>query len=125
MELVNTEKAPSAVEPYSQAVISQNFIFISGQLPIDPETNELIENDIVQQTNQVLKNITSILESQGLNIKDIIKNTIFIKNMNQFPTINEEYAKYFNTHKSARSAVEVSYLPKNVLIEIETIASIT
>lgn len=123
MRLVNTKKAPSAIGPYSQAVNINNFLFISGQLPINPATNELVENNVVIQTRQVLENIVAILQSQNLNIHHIVKNTIFIKNMNQFPNINDEYEKYFSTHQPARSTVEVNRLPKNALIEIACIAS--
>jgi len=123
VRLVNTKKAPSAIGPYSQAVNINNFLFISGQLPINPATNELVENNVVIQTRQVLENIVAILQSQNLNIHHIVKNTIFIKNMNQFPNINDEYEKYFSTHQPARSTVEVNRLPKNALIEIACIAS--
>ncbi|MBS4190175.1 RidA family protein [Bacillus sp. FJAT-49705] len=122
MEMIYTETAPKAIGPYSQAMKVNDFLFLSGQIPVNPVTNEVVEHDIIQQTNQVMKNIKAILESEGLTLENIIKTTIFIKDMSQFPIINEEYSKYFNEHKPARSTVEVSALPKNVLIEIEAIA---
>ncbi|WP_066322254.1 RidA family protein [Bacillus sp. FJAT-29814] len=122
MQTIFTEKAPKAIGPYSQAVSIGHLLFLSGQIPVDPDTNEVVENDIVIQTNQVMKNIKAILESQQLSIKNIVKTTIFLKDMNQFATVNEEYSKHLGDHRPARSTVEVSRLPKDVLIEIEVIA---
>ncbi|WP_436966271.1 RidA family protein [Staphylococcus shinii] len=123
LELINTEKGAKAIGPYSQAVKTNNFLFVSGQLPMNPETNELVENDIIKQTHQVLENVNSIIQNQNLDVSNIIKNTIFIKNMEDFPKINEVYGQYFKSHQPARSTVEVSNLPKDALIEIETIVS--
>lgn len=124
MEFITTKKAPAAIGPYSQAVKVNNMLFISGQIPINPETGELVENDIVLQTQQVLRNIKAILAEENLSIEQVFKTTIFIKDMAQFPVINEEYSNFFKDHKPARSTVEVSRLPKDVLIEIESIAVI-
>jgi 2-iminobutanoate/2-iminopropanoate deaminase len=122
MQTIFTEKAPKAIGPYSQAVEAGDLLFLSGQIPVDPVTNEVVENDIIIQTNQVMKNIKAILESQNLSVKNIVKTTIFLKDMNQFSVVNEQYAKQFGDHRPARSTVEVSRLPKDVLIEIEVIA---
>ena len=122
MKMISTNHAPKAIGPYSQAVKIGGFLFLSGQIPINPETNELVERDIVLQTQQVLKNIKAILNAEDLSIERIVKTTIFVKDMNQFGTVNEEYAKFLGDHRPARSTVEVSRLPKDVLIEIETIA---
>lgn len=102
---------------------SGKFYFLSGQIPVDPETNEVIEGDIVAQTNQVMRNIQAILASIGLTLNHIVKTTIFLKNMDEFTLVNEAYAKHFGEHRPARSTVEVSRLPKNVSIEIEVIAA--
>lgn len=119
-----TEKAPNAIGPYSQGVQIDNFLFLSGQTPIDPQTNEIVESDIIIQTNQVMENIKAILASEGLTIANIIKTTIFLKDMNDFSIMNEVYGKQLGNHRPARSTVEISRLPKDALIEIEAIAAI-
>jgi len=123
-EIVSTDKAPAAIGPYSQAVKSGSFIFLSGQIPLDPATMEVVEGDVSTQTEQVLKNIGALLESQGLSFADVVKTTVFIKNMSDFATINGVYAKYFTDNAPARSCVEVAALPKGVLVEIESIAAL-
>lgn len=122
MEFVKTDKAPKAVGPYSQAVISGNFVFVSGQIPIDPETGNMVEGDIEEKTRRVLKNILAILESIGLSLKNVVKVTIFVTDLSNFERINKIYSEFFGDHKPARSFVEVSALPKNAEIEIEIIA---
>jgi len=122
MEFITTKKAPAAIGPYSQAVKINNMLYLSGQIPINPETGELVENDIVVQTQQVLRNIKAILDEENLSIEQVFKTTIFIKDMAHFPVINEEYSNFFKDHKPARSTVEVSRLPKDAMIEIESIA---
>ena len=124
LKKLHTDKAPAAIGPYSQGIRAGNFLFISGQSPVNPETNEVVERDIVVQTNQVMENIKSILESEGLSLNNIVKTTIFLQDMEQFSTVNEIYAKHLGDHRPARSTVEVSRLPKDVLIEIEVIAAI-
>ncbi|MGG0511194.1 RidA family protein [Priestia megaterium] len=119
-----TENAPKAIGPYSQGVKVGNLLFLSGQIPVDPETNEVVESDVVIQTNQVMKNIKAILENQKLSVKNIVKTTIFVKNLKEFSTVNDEYSRHLGNHRPARSTVEVSRLPKDVLIEIEVIATI-
>lgn len=123
LKQVHTEKAPKAIGPYSQGIAAGQFIFVSGQIPVDPETNEVVKGGIIEQTNQVMKNIRAILESEGLTLNNIVKTTIFLKNMDQFADVNEIYAKHLGEHRPARSTIEISRLPKDVLIEIEAIAA--
>ncbi|WP_257346690.1 RidA family protein [Pseudalkalibacillus decolorationis] len=124
IKTVYTERAPKAIGPYSQALKVNDFLFLSGQIPVEPQTNEIVEHDIKLQTQQVMKNMKAILENESLTFEHIVKTTIFIKDMNQFSSVNEEYGKFFGEHRPARSTVEVSRLPKDVLIEIEAIAYI-
>ncbi|MGD2432840.1 RidA family protein [Bacillus velezensis] len=121
LKAVFTEKAPKAIGPYSQGIKVQGFLFLSGQLPVNPNTDE-VPADIREQTIQVLKNIESILKSEDLKIENIVKTTIFLKNLGDFHAVNEEYGKYLGDHRPARSTIEVSRLPKDVQIEIEVIA---
>ena len=122
--VIQTEKAPKAMGPYSQAIQAGNLIFISGQIPLDPATGELVKGDIRQQTQQVLENIKGILESQEIKMEDVVKATIFLKDMGNFNQVNEVYATYFSSFPPARSTVEVTRLPRDVEIEIEAIAVI-
>ncbi|MCF6465355.1 RidA family protein [Clostridium sp. Cult2] len=119
---IATSKAPGAVGPYSQGVKTDNLIFTSGQLPIVPETGELLKGDIKKETRLCLENVLTIVEEGGATLKDIVKVNIYIKDMNDFPLINEEYEDFFKDHKPARSCVEVAKLPKDGDIEIEAIA---
>ncbi len=120
--VIFTERAPKPIGPYSQAIRAGNFIFLSGQIPIDPKTEELVKGDIRQQTQQVLENIKGVLESQGLGMEDVVKVNIFLKDMGNFNQMNEVYATYFSASPPARSTVEVAKLPRNAEIEIEAIA---
>ena len=124
MQIIETEKAPKAIGPYSQAVKYESLIFISGQIAIDPQTEEFIGGDIVKQTERVMENIKGILEEAGLSFEHVIKTTIYLKNIDDFQKVNEVYGRYFKNHKPARATVEVSNLPKGALIEIEAIAVI-
>ncbi|MEW6697360.1 MAG: RidA family protein [Bacillota bacterium] len=119
--IICTEKAPAAIGPYSQAVKAGNLMFISGQIPIDPATGNVVEGDVQAQTRQCIKNLIAICEAAGAGLQDVVKTSVFIKDMNQFAKINEIYAEYFSTEPPARACVEVSCLPKNVLIEIEAV----
>ncbi|WP_236909288.1 RidA family protein [Clostridium sp. Cult3] len=119
---IATNKAPSAVGPYSQGIKANSLIFTSGQLPIVPETGELLKNDIKKETRQCLENVNSILKEAGATLENVVKVNIYIVNMDDFSSINEVYEEYFNEHKPARSCVEVSRLPKDGNIEIEAIA---
>jgi 2-iminobutanoate/2-iminopropanoate deaminase len=123
-KVIQTEKAPKAIGPYSQAIQAGNFLFLSGQIPLDPKTGELVKGDIRKQTLQVLENIKGVLESQGLGMEDIVKVTIFLKDIGNFNQVNEVYATYFPSSPPARSTVEVAKLPRDADIEIEIIAVI-
>ncbi|MDR0676663.1 MAG: RidA family protein [Elusimicrobiota bacterium] len=120
MEIINTQHAPLPIGPYSQGIIAGDFLFISGQIPIDPKTNK-ISNDIKEQTGQVLENLEAIIKESGVTLKNIVRCGIFLKNMDDFAAVNEIYGQFFSTHKPTRSCVEVSRLPQNVLIEIEAV----
>ncbi|OIJ20526.1 reactive intermediate/imine deaminase [Anaerobacillus alkalidiazotrophicus] len=121
MKIVQTSAAPAAIGPYSQGVVVNNLFYSSGQIPLKPN-GELVEGNVQEQTEQVLKNIDAVLKEAGATSETVVKTTVFIKDMNDFPLINEVYEKYFSNHKPARSCVEVARLPKDVLIEIEVIA---
>jgi 2-iminobutanoate/2-iminopropanoate deaminase len=123
-KVIQTERAPKAIGPYSQAIQAGNLLFISGQIPIDPATGELLKGEIRQQTARVLDNIKGILESQGLGTEDVVKVTIFLKDMGNFNQVNEVYVTYFPSFPPARSTVEVARLPRDAEIEIEAIALI-
>jgi 2-iminobutanoate/2-iminopropanoate deaminase len=123
-KVIQTDKAPRAIGPYSQAIRAGDFLFLSGQIPLDPETGELVQGDIRQQTKQVLENIKGVLESQGLGMEDVVKATIFLKDIGNFSQVNEVYATYFSSSPPARSTVEVTKLPRDADIEMETIALI-
>lgn len=121
-KIIVTEKAPAPVGPYSQAVSIGGLVFLSGQIPLDPTTNQLIEGDVKAQAVRVLENLKAVLETAGASFESVVKTTIFLKNMNDFAAVNEVYAKYFSSQPPARSTVEVARLPKDVLVEIEAIA---
>lgn len=121
ISFVSTDKAPAAIGPYSQAVKAGPFLFASGQIPLRPD-GTLVEGDIVEQAHQVFANIKAILAEAGLTLSDVVKATVFIKDMNDFGRLNEVYAEYFGDHKPARSTVEVARLPRDVKVEIEVVA---
>lgn len=123
MKVVSTEKAPAAIGPYSQAIISGGLVYTSGQIPIIPETGELAAG-LEAQANQVFKNLTELLKAAGSDMSKVIKTTVFIKHMDDFAAINAVYAQYFTQPFPARSCVEVARLPKDVLLECEVIAEI-
>jgi 2-iminobutanoate/2-iminopropanoate deaminase len=123
-KVIQTEKAPRAIGPYSQAIRAGNFLFLSGQIPLDPKTGELVRGDIRQQTQQVLENIKGVLESQKLGMEDVVKVTIFLKNIGDFNQVNEVYGAYFPSSPPARSTIGVAALPRDADIEIEAIALI-
>ncbi len=121
-EIISTTNAPAAIGPYSQAVKLGNLIYSSGMLPLIPATMQIVEGDVQSQTAQVLENLKTLLESAQSSLDKVVKTTVFIKDMNDFPKINEVYSRYFTQNQPARSCVEVARLPKDVLIEIEVIA---
>jgi 2-iminobutanoate/2-iminopropanoate deaminase len=119
---VTTSKAPKAIGPYSQAVKCNGLIFVSGQVAIDPATQQVIEGDVAAQTERVMKNLSAILTASGSKMDQVLRSTVFLKNMDDFAAMNAVYAKYFKAEPPARSTVEVARLPKNVLLEIDVIA---
>lgn len=121
IKTINTQKAPKAIGPYSQAVKTKYAIYISGQLPVDPKTNEVVSENVAEQTRQVMKNIEAVLETENLTLTNIAKTTIYLKDLSQFDIVNEEYSNALNGHKPARATIEVSRLPKDVLVEIEAV----
>jgi len=120
--IVKTNKAPQAIGPYSQGVIAGNFLFISGQIAIDPDKNEMISGTIEEQTEQVLKNIGAILNEAGLTYDNVVKTTVYLTDLSDFGKMNEVYARFFKNNPPARAAIQVSKLPKGAKIEIEAIA---
>jgi len=122
IEVVKTNKAPEAIGPYSQAIVTGSFVYTSGQIPINPQTGEVVDGGIEEQAKQVLENLKNVLEAAGSSLNKVVKTTVFIKDMDSFAKVNEVYAKYFSEPYPARSCVEVSKLPKGVLIEIEAVA---
>ena len=123
-KVIQTDKAPKALGPYSQAIQAGNLLFLSGQIAIDPATGELVTGDIADKTRRVMENIKAVLESQGLSMEDVVKATVFLKNINDFGRFNEVYATYFRSAPPARSTVEVSRMAKDADIEIEMIAMV-
>lgn len=123
-DVVLTDRGPKPIGPYSQAIKSGGFLFASGQVALDPATNEFVAGDIAQQTERVLENVKGILEAAGSNLHHVVKTTVFLKNMSDFNAMNQVYAKYFTAAPPARSTVEVARLPKDALVEIEVIAAL-
>ncbi len=124
LKRTHTPGAPDAIGPYSQAVEASGFLFTSGQIPLDPQTMNLVGNDIQTQAHQVFKNLKAVLAASNCAFKDVVKATVFLDSMNDFPKLNEVYAEYLGEYKPARSTVEVSKLPKNSLVEIELIVKL-
>ena len=120
-EKIATQNAPQAIGPYSQAVRCGDFLFVSGQIAIDPQTAEIIEGDIEAQTDRVLKNVAAIIQAAGMSLTDVVKCTCFLKDMNDFTRFNAVYENYFGESLPARETVEVSRLPKDVLVEVSAI----
>ena len=121
-EVIHTNDAPAAIGPYSQAIKAGNLLFVSGQVPFVPATGEIVEGDVKAQTAQSLKNLQAILKEAGADFSNVVKTTVFIKDMNEFAQVNEVYAEYFGDNKPARACVEVARLPRDVKVEIELIA---
>lgn len=120
--IISTDTAPKAVGPYSQAIEAGGFLFVSGQLPLHPQTGEIVGSDISAQTGQSIENIRAILAAAGASLSDVVKTTVFLQDMGHFARMNEVYQQYFGESAPARSTVQVAKLPKNALIEIESIA---
>jgi len=121
-EVISTHDGPKAIGPYSQAIKANGFVFVSGQVAIDPVTNTLVSGDVAFQTDRVLKNVSGILQAAGTSLDKVVRSTVFLKNMNDFTAMNEIYGKFFTAAPPARSTVEVARLPKDVLVEIDVIA---
>jgi 2-iminobutanoate/2-iminopropanoate deaminase len=120
--VIVTKDGPQAIGPYSQAIRANGFVFVSGQVAIDPATQQVISGDIAVQTDRVLKNLSAILKASGSELEKVVRSTVFLKNMGDFAAMNEVYGRYFSAMPPARSTVEVARLPKDVLVEIDVIA---
>lgn len=123
-EIISTNNAPAAIGPYSQGVKAGNLLFVSGQIPLDPATGEVVEADIQVQTTRSLNNLKAIVEQAGGSLANVVKTTVFLKNMDDFAQMNQVYQTFFQSECPARSAVQVAKLPKDVMVEIEAIAAL-
>ena len=122
-EIIETKKAPAPIGPYSQAVRASGFVFVSGQIPVRPETGSVVEGGIAEQTHQVMKNLSAILGAAGLGLEKVVKTTVYLSNLDDFSKFNQIYGEYFADIKPARATVQVTRLPKEVLVEVEAIAA--
>jgi len=123
-KIVSTAGAPKAIGPYSQAVVHNGIVYLSGQIAIDPATNQLIEGDVAAQTRRVLANLKAVLEEAGSSLDAVLKTTVFLKDMADFPKMNEVYGEYFSANPPARSTVQAAKLPRDVAVEIDAIAAV-
>ena len=121
-DVISTTDGPKAIGPYSQAIRANGFVFVSGQVAIDPATQQVMEGDVAKQTDRVLQNLSAILKAAGSSLQNVVRSTVFLKNMGDFAAMNEVYGRYFTQAPPARSTVEVARLPKDVLVEIDVIA---
>ncbi|MFZ0139063.1 MAG: RidA family protein [Candidatus Sulfotelmatobacter sp.] len=121
-EVVSTKDAPQAIGPYSQAIKANGFVFTSGQIAIDPATQQVVAGDVAAQTDRVLRNLSEILEAAGSGLGKVVRSTVFLKSMDDFAAMNKVYGQYFSSDAPARSTVEVARLPKDVLVEIDVVA---
>jgi len=124
MKIISTEKAPKAIGPYSQAVVSNGFAFLSGQIPLDPATGQLIGGDVAAQTVRVLENLKAVLEASGSSLGRVVKTTVYLKDMGEFAQMNAVYSEYFPENPPARATVEAARLPRDVRVEIDCIATV-
>lgn len=122
-EIISTDKAPGAIGPYSQAIKTGGMVYCSGQIPIDPVTGEFVSNDIAAQTEQVLKNLTAVLEAAQTSLANVVKTTVFLADMSDFAAMNEVYGRFFSENKPARATVQAARLPRDAKVEIECIAT--
>ena len=122
LKTISSDQAPAAIGPYSQAVCAGNMIFCAGQIALDPSTGEMVQGDVVMQTERVMANIAAVLAASGAGFDDVVKTTIFLVEMGDFAAVNEVYGRFFSSHKPARSTVAVKSLPRGALVEIETVA---
>jgi 2-iminobutanoate/2-iminopropanoate deaminase len=121
-ETIATDKAPKAIGPYAQAIVANGFVYTAGQIPLDPQTGNIIEGGIKEQTRRVIENLKAVLEASGASMNQVVKATVFLKNIGDFAAMNEVYAEYLGDSKPARSTVAVAELPRNALIEIDLVA---
>ena len=121
-QVIQTNNAPQAIGPYSQAIFAGDTLYISGQIPVIPATGQIVSSKVEEQARQVMENVKAIVEAAGLTLEHVVKTSVFIKNMDDFGTINQVYSEYFKTDCPARACVEVARLPKDVLLEMEAIA---
>jgi 2-iminobutanoate/2-iminopropanoate deaminase len=121
-EIIKTERAPAAIGPYSQAVRAGGFVFASGQIPLDPKTGEFVPGGIAEQTEQVMRNLSAVLEAAGTNFESVVKTTVFLADMNDFGAMNEVYGRYFKENPPARATVQAGRLPRDARVEIDLIA---
>jgi 2-iminobutanoate/2-iminopropanoate deaminase len=121
-EVISTKEGPQAIGPYSQAIRANGFVFVSGQVAIDPANQQVLNGDVAAQTDRVLKNLSAILKAAGSGLEKVVRSTVFLKSMDDFTAMNEVYGRYFSSTPPARSTVEVARLPKDVLVEIDVIA---
>ena len=121
---ITTDKAPSAIGPYSQGVIANGFLYAAGQIPLDPGSGKLVEGGIVEQTNRVMQNLQEVLGAAGVTWKDVVKTTVYLSDLANFPTLNDVYGKWLGDARPARSTVQVSALPRGALVEIDVIAAV-
>ncbi len=122
--IVQTDAAPAAIGPYSQAVVHGGLVFTAGQIPLDPASGEMLDGDVAAQTELVLKNLSAVLEAAGSSLSAVLKTTVFLRDMNDFAAMNEVYARYFDEHRPARSAVQAARLPRDCAVEIECVAAV-
>lgn len=121
-QIVQTENAPRAIGPYSQAVVAGGFVFCSGQIPLDPQTGEFVAGGVAEQSEQVLRNLSAVLEAAGTSLERVVKTTVFLADMNDFAAMNEVYGRYFTHNPPARATVEAARLPRDARVEIEAVA---
>jgi 2-iminobutanoate/2-iminopropanoate deaminase len=124
LKRVDTDAAPAAIGPYSQAIVHGGLVFTAGQIPLDPATGELVEGDVAVQTDRVLRNLSAVLASAGASLGTVIKTTVFLRDMGDFAAMNEVYGRFFADHRPARSTVQVARLPRDAAVEIEVVAAV-
>ncbi len=122
VRIVHTDNAPAAIGPYSQAIVAGNFLYTAGQIPLDPNTGQIVPGDVTVQTDRVMRNLTAVLEAAGTSWANVVKTTVFLQDMGDFPRVNEVYGRMIGDARPARSTVQVSALPRGVLVEIDAVA---
>jgi 2-iminobutanoate/2-iminopropanoate deaminase len=121
---IHTDRAPDAVGPYSQAIVHSGLVYTAGQIPLDPQSMQMVEGDVAAQTERVMQNLAAVLEAAGASLGSVIKTTVFLQSMGDFAAMNEVYGRHFGEHRPARSTVEVARLPKDARVEIEAVAAV-